>query len=113
MASSCPRPPFHGGRLTDAAKRWGIPRDRWLDLSTGINPLGWPVPPLPADCWHRLPEDGDGLEQQILDWSGAGARAACVPVAGSQAAIQNLPLLRAPCRVGVPEPGYQEHAHHW
>ena len=103
----------HGGRLNNAVKRWGIPREQWLDLSTGINPLGWPVPELPADVWQRLPEEDDGLEQIIRHWSGAPLAAGCVPVAGSQAAIMALPSLRTPCRVGIPVPGYREHGHHW
>ncbi|WP_309461085.1 bifunctional adenosylcobinamide kinase/adenosylcobinamide-phosphate guanylyltransferase, partial [Xanthomonas oryzae] len=36
-----------------------------------------------------------------------------LPVAGSQAAIQALPLLRALGRVGVLTPGYAEHAQAW
>ena len=36
-----------------------------------------------------------------------------LPVAGSQAAIQALPGLRAPGRVGVLQPGYAEHARAW
>ena len=28
----------HGGRLREAAARYGIPIEAWLDLSTGINP---------------------------------------------------------------------------
>ena len=103
----------HGGRLNDAVKRWGIPREQWLDLSTGINPVGWPVPELPAEVWHRLPEDDDGLEEIIRNWSGAPLAAGCVPVAGSQAAIMALPTLRNPCRVGIPVPGYREHGHSW
>jgi len=103
----------HGGRLNNAAKRWGIPREQWLDLSTGINPLGWPVPELPSEVWQRLPEEDDGLEQIIRYWSGAPLAAGCVPVAGSQAAIMALPSLRKPCRVGVPVPGYREHGYHW
>ncbi|MEK7915020.1 threonine-phosphate decarboxylase, partial [Burkholderia contaminans] len=39
----------HGGNLHEAARRHGIPYDAWLDLSTGINPVGYPVPPVPAD----------------------------------------------------------------
>ena len=35
--------PLHGGRLNAAAARYGIPREQWLDLSTGINPNGWPL----------------------------------------------------------------------
>lgn len=106
-------PPEHGGRLNAAVKRWGIPREQWLDLSTGINPLGWPVPDLPPEVWQRLPEPDDGLEAQLRQWAGAPDNAACVPVAGSQEAIMALPRLRAPCRVGVPRPGYREHGHSW
>ncbi|KAB0630720.1 threonine-phosphate decarboxylase, partial [Burkholderia territorii] len=51
----------HGGNLHEAARRHGIPYDTWLDLSTGINPVGYPVPPVPADAWRRLPDDGDAL----------------------------------------------------
>ena len=36
-----------------------------------------------------------------------------LPVAGTQAAIQALPRLRAPSRVVVSAPSYAEHAHHW
>ena len=51
----------HGGRLHAASLRYGIPRQDWLDLSTGINPAAYPLPPIPADAWQRLPEDDDGL----------------------------------------------------
>jgi len=103
----------HGGRLNQAAREWGIPRSRWLDLSTGINPAPWPVPPLPPEVWQRLPEDDDGLPNIVRQWAGAPASAAVLPLPGSQAAIQALPRLRPPCRVGVPRPGYAEHAHRW
>ncbi|MCQ8105603.1 threonine-phosphate decarboxylase CobD [Methylomonas sp. SURF-2] len=100
----------HGGRLRRAADRYGIPLSDWLDLSTGINPNGWPVPAIPAACWRRLPEEDDNLV--------AAARAyyrndSLLPVAGSQAAIQTLPLLRPACRVGVLRPAYAEHAASW
>lgn len=103
----------HGGRLIEAARRWGIPLDHWLDLSTGINRRGWKVPPLPDYLWRQLPEEDDGLELVLRDWAGAPGSAGCLPVPGSQAAIQTLPLLRSPCRVGVPEPGFSEHARCW
>lgn len=105
--------PGHGGRLNAAAQRWGIPRKQWLDLSTGINPEGWPVPEIPAGIWRRLPEEDDGLAVVVRDWARIPAAAAALPVAGSQAAIQALPRLRAPARVGVPSPGYEEHGHCW
>lgn len=100
----------HGGRLHAAAARYGIPRAEWLDLSTGINPGSWPVPSVPASAWARLPEDDDGLERAARDYYGTEH---LLSVAGSQAAIQVLPMLRQPCRVGVLHPGYAEHAHAW
>lgn len=100
----------HGGCIRQATQRYGIPVEDWVDLSTGINPHGWPVPEVCAERWRRLPETEDGLE--------AAARAyycapSLLPVAGSQAAIQALPRLRARSRVGVLTPGYGEHRHAW
>jgi cobalamin biosynthetic protein CobC len=98
----------HGGKLREAAARYG--GSDWIDLSTGINPIGYPAPALDPDAWQRLPEPDPAL-----------VRAACayydapdlLPVAGTQAAIQALPRLRAPARVSVSAPSYAEHAHHW
>ena len=105
--------PEHGGRLNQAARRWGIPRQDWLDLSTGISPWSWPVPVIPEVVWRRLPEDDDGLATVCREAWSLPAAAGCLPVPGSQAALQTLPRLRAPCRVGVPDPGYAEHALAW
>ncbi len=100
----------HGGGLRVAAERYGIPLNDWLDLSTGINPQGWPVPPIPATAWQRLPEPDNGLEAAAAAYYGVES---LLPVAGSQAAIQALPQLRQPGRVGVLSPSYAEHAQAW
>lgn len=100
----------HGGRLIRTARQHGIPASQWLDLSTGINPDGWPVPPIPPRAWQRLPEDDDCLIDVACGYYGAPA---LLPVPGSQAAIQALPRLRRHSRVGVLAPGYAEHAHAW
>lgn len=102
----------HGGRLRAAAERWGIAREQWLDLSTGISPWNWlaeRTPPISLDAWQRLPEDDDGLPEAASAYYGAAA----LPVAGSQAAIQALPRLRGPGRVGVLAGSYAEHAACW
>ena len=98
----------HGGRLRRAAAHYGIPLADWLDLSTGINPLGWPVPPLPASCWQRLPEDDDEL---VAVAATAYGHPAPLPLPGSQAAIQSLPSLLPPGPVAVLAPTYAEHPH--
>ena len=100
----------HGGRLRRAARDYGIPLSDWLDLSTGVSPFGWPLPPVPDDAWRRLPEDDDGLADVARAYYGAPQ---LLPLAGSQAAIQALPRLRGPSRVGVIAPGYAEHAQAW
>jgi len=102
--------PTHGGRLRAAAEKYGIPLAEWLDLSTGINPNPWPVPPAPAESWARLPEPEDGPEEAARAYYRARD---LLPVAGSQAAIQALPHLRPRGRVGVLTPAYAEHAHAW
>lgn len=100
----------HGGRLRLAAERFGIPLADWMDLSTGIAPYHWPLPDISPSAWMRLPEPNDGLEAAACAYYGAPA---VLPVAGSQAAIQALPQLRARCRVAVLEPTYAEHRQAW
>lgn len=98
----------HGGNLRDAARHYG--RDDWIDLSTGINPHGYPAPVPSKAAWHRLPEPDPALLAAACAYYRAPTM---LPVAGTQAAIQALPRLRAPCRVAVSAPSYAEHAHHW
>ena len=100
----------HGGNLHDAIARFGRPGGDWIDLSTGINPQSYPVPPLATDVWHRLPEVSPALAAAAEAYYGAPR---VLPVAGTQAAIQALPRLRAPSRVVVAAPAYAEHAHRW
>ena len=61
----------HGGNLHEAAQRYGIAWEAWIDLSTGINPHGYPVPPVPAAAWRRLPDDGDGFAACAARYYGA------------------------------------------
>ncbi|GGO81439.1 threonine-phosphate decarboxylase [Marinobacterium nitratireducens] len=100
----------HGGRLRQAVARYGGVAADWLDLSTGLNPHGYPVAALPPASWARLPEPDDGLEDVARDYYGCDA---LLPVAGSQSAIQMLPWLRSRSRVSVMEPGYREHFESW
>lgn len=100
----------HGGRLLAAAQRYGIAPEDWLDLSTGIAPNAYPVPPIPPAVWQRLPEDEDGLAELACRYYRA-PRVLALP--GSQAAIQLLPRLRPPGVVVVPEPSYEEYAAAW
>lgn len=100
----------HGGNLHQASQQYGIALSGWLDLSTGINPHGYPVPDIPAAAWQRLPETDQQLEIIAAHYYGAQH---LLTTAGSQAAIQALPKLRAACRVSFLGPMYAEHEHAW
>ncbi|MFJ4373678.1 threonine-phosphate decarboxylase CobD [Pseudomonas japonica] len=100
----------HGGRLQRAIEHYGIPREAWLDLSSGIAPWPFPLAEIPSRAWARLPETEDGLEQAARAYYQV---AQLLPVAGSQAAIQALPRLRRRGTVAVVSPCYAEHAEAW
>lgn len=100
----------HGGNLTLAAAQYSIPLADWLDLSTGINPNGYPIPEIPPAIWQQLPTDNDGLIEAACAYFGSQH---ALPTAGSQAALQILPKLRQPCKVVMLSPMYKEHAHAW
>ena len=100
----------HGGNLRAAMAQFTRAHGEWIDLSTGINPQMFPVPVVPVEAWHRLPEPMPALIAAACEYYRAPA---VLPVAGTQAAIQALPQLRAHSRVAVVAPTYAEHAHQW
>lgn len=104
----------HGGALDRAMAQYGGSRADWLDLSTGINPVAWPVPDIDAEVWQRLPDDA--LVQDCLDAARAYYRvpdeAGIVAAPGTQAIIQWLPVLfNYLDRATVVSPTYGEYAH--
>ena len=50
-------PRDHGGKLDAAIAAYGGTRKTWLDLSTGINPVPYPMPRLSHDAWTALPDE--------------------------------------------------------
>jgi cobalamin biosynthetic protein CobC len=105
----------HGGDLAAAEARWGRPAEGWLDLSTGINPVPYPIPAIDPAAWQRLPQH-DRL-RQLLETArscyGVPADAPVVAAPGTQILIQLLPRLRPRARVAILGPTYGEHAACW
>lgn len=102
--------PEHGGKIATAAAKYDIAPDLWLDLSTGLSPLPYPVGDIPAEDWHRLPDDDSHLVEAAARYYGT---ADLIAVPGSQAAIQLLPRLRRKhSKVAIVHPTYNEH-HYW
>lgn len=108
-------PIAHGGDLDVVRAMPGAYPGDWIDLSTGINPFPYPLPPPAAGELTRLPAAADlaALVEAARHAYCCSAAAQIVPVPGTQAAIQWLPRLFAPARVTVLGPTYTEHAHVW
>lgn len=99
----------HGGNLDAAIAQYGGERGDWLDLSTGINPVPYPMPEISAEAWAELPTE-TRLRSLIQAAKQAyGTRAGLVPFPGAQGAIQAIPRLREPSQARVISPTYNEH----
>ncbi len=106
---------LHGGDLDLAQKNYGGEISGWIDLSTGINPVPYPVPELPATLWNRLP--GSALERSLMlaarHYYSTPEAFHCVAAPGTQSLIQLLPRLFIPADVAIFGPTYAEHEQCW
>lgn len=102
----------HGGDLDRAIALYGGAAEDWIDLSTGINRRPWPMVQVPDDAWRRLPTAADHahLLAAARDAWRVNPALAGVALAGAQAAIQMIPLLRPAGIARVLAPTYNEHA---
>ena len=101
----------HGGGLDAAIATYGGTRDSWLDLSTGINPMPYPMPKLPSDAWTALPDKAAfarlyDLARQF--WKIPDS-AAIIGATGASAIIAALPRVLPNGEVNIPGPTYNEH----
>ncbi len=105
----------HGGRLGEARLLFPGAPEPWLDLSTGINPHSYPLPPLAPACFTRLPEpeEVEALQSVAAGAYGAEDRGMVVAAPGTQLLIDLLPRLWPSGSVAVLGPTYAEHARAW
>ena len=117
----------HGGDIARLECEFGCSLQNCLDLSTGLSPWSYPVPPVPDYVWQRLPYDMTGL------MASASAYYSCppeyiTPVAGVQDAICRVPYYLSNAKlsgtrlsgiassetiVALPVLGYQEYRRAW
>lgn len=102
----------HGGGIDAAAARYGGTRADWLDLSTGINPIPYPVGHLPDAVWTDLPDQDamTRLEAAARRFWSIPDAAEIVAAPGASALIAALPRILPGQTVGIPGPTYNEHA---
>ena len=103
----------HGGGLDAAVATYGGTRADWLDLSTGINPVPYPVGDISADAWTALPDQGamDRLLAAARAFWNVPDGAEIVAANGASAIIAAVPFLgEGSGTVHIPGPTYNEHA---
>ncbi len=105
----------HGGNLDAARRLFPEAPEPWIDLSTGINPVAYPVGQIPIEAWTQLPlaDDLAALETAARRTYGAAACADIVAAPGTQAIIQWLPRIFPARRTGILGHTYGEHAECW
>lgn len=114
---SPPPPRDHGGGLDAAMAVHGGHREDWLDLSTGINPVSYPLPLLPGHAWTRLPDHAatEELLAAARSFWNVPDEAEIVLAPGLSPVIARLPWVAEAKEVHIPlKPTYNEyHASAW
>ena len=102
----------HGGGLDGAIRTFGGSRSDWIDLSTGINPIPYPVSGLTVADWAELPDHGafERLISAARSFWSVPDEAAILPAPGASALIARIPALAPADRVEITPPTYNEHA---
>lgn len=101
----------HGGGLDAAIRRYGGSRSDWLDLSTGINPVPYPIGSFSSDAWTALPDSKavQELENAARAFWQVPAGADILAAPGASALIARIPAALPKGRVCIPSPTYNEH----
>jgi cobalamin biosynthesis protein CobC len=106
----------HGGRLDVARAAYPLAPEPWIDLSTGISPWSFPIPPVQDRDLRPLPlaEDLKTLLGIARNAYRAPLGSEIVALPGTDAGLSILPwLFRTPKRVAVLAPTYSGHAAAW
>jgi cobalamin biosynthetic protein CobC len=105
----------HGGRLGDAKAAFATAPLPWVDLSTGINPHGWPGPRADPAALRRLPDPSEtaALEAAAASAFGVAEPARVTAVPGAEAGLRLLPRLTGARSVTILSPTYGGHAEAW
>jgi len=104
----------HGGDINSAAAAFPEAPAPWIDLSTGINPVPYPLPEIAPACWTRLPSPAGLAKLEAA----AAARYGCEPgqvvaAPGTQALIQFVARQFAASQVAILGPTYSGHETAW
>ncbi|MBV9276321.1 MAG: pyridoxal phosphate-dependent class II aminotransferase [Verrucomicrobia bacterium] len=103
---------FHGGRVQQAAKEFGLPPESFIDFSSNANVL---APAVTAEDWeqwrheiYRYPEFAS-LSEQLASFYHLEAKH-LLPTAGAIEALYLSARLFAGCKVAVVEPAFSDYS---
>src|SRR5580704_11016174 len=101
-------PLMHGGNLAAARILFPGAPEPFLDLSTGINPFAYPMPPLTQAMFARLPEPGEleRLQAVAAAFYGALSPAHVVAAPGTQSLLTHVMAMAKPGRAAILGPTY-------
>lgn len=104
----------HGGRMGEAAALFPNAPLPWIDLSTGINPLGWAGPRADFAALQRLPDPNETAALETVAAASFGVPPAMVAaIPGAESGLRLLPRLTGAPDVGILHPTYGGHAEAW
>jgi cobalamin biosynthesis protein CobC len=102
----------HGGDIAAARRLFPDAPQPFVDLSTGINPDPYPIPPLDANAFARLPDSAAQFRLSTIAAQTYGAPSAahvvCAP--GTQILLPLVAALVPAGRAVILGPTYSEHA---
>jgi cobalamin biosynthetic protein CobC len=105
-------PLAHGGDLAAARQMFPNAPEPFIDLSTGINPYPYALPPLPPEIFARLPDRASvrRLAEIAARYYGAPSADHVLPAPGTQILLPQVAMLVPPGRATILHTTYAEHA---
>jgi threonine-phosphate decarboxylase len=105
---------FHGGRLLDAEREFGLPRDCFIDFSSNLNVFAPSISAVEWERWAsqmgRYPEtDPEMLRHRLAEFY--RLRDHCIlPTSGASEALYLAARLFAGRKVAIIEPGFSDYS---
>ena len=105
---------FHGGRLLEAEREFGLTRDQFVDFSSNLNVFAPAVPALEWASWSshatRYPQaDAETVRLRLADYYGVDAEF-LLPTSGASEALYLVARLFRDRKVAVVEPGFSDYS---
>jgi threonine-phosphate decarboxylase len=105
---------FHGGRLLDAEREFGLPRDQFVDFSSNLNVFAPTVSTFEWDRWRseiaRYPEaDSDRIRHRLGEFYGLDSNYV-LPTSGASEALYLAARLFAGRKVAIIEPCFGDYS---